>query len=156
IRRDLDGTVRRQLFGVVARNIAESEPFRSALGTRLSLEVEALEAERAGDSGLDGQDWLRAYVLAVSKWLLSYMMQSDYRVTVRLLPSYSYSVEFGARDMASLAFSLEPMAVVREDPSGLTTTQDASEVAETESKLACDLLEVIASMEDLDDKLAGD
>jgi hypothetical protein len=70
-----------------------------------------------------------------------------------MLPSYTYSVDHGSRDMVSLAFFFEPLATLREDDSGLTRSRRQNVPALTEIDLARDLIDRVAEIEDVDDKL---
>jgi len=153
IREQLDGQTRRRLFERLLHNIANDAQFSASLGTQLSLDEAAIrtETERAGP--LDGLGWMRIYVLAVSKWLLHYMMAHNYKVVVRMLPSYSYSIQRGNRDMVSLGFSFQPLAALREDESGLTRPRRQNAPVITEMDLARDLIDRVADIEDVDDKL---
>jgi hypothetical protein len=84
------------------------------------------------------------------------MMANGYIITVRMLPSYSYSVFGKNRDMVSLAFLLEPGAVAREDDTQLTRPRERSFPQASEAALAEEFVDRIAKIEDLDDKLNSD
>jgi hypothetical protein len=155
IREQLDGQTRRRLFERLLQNITDSTQFSTFLGEKLDLHETSIRSEAEQNRPLDETGWMRAYVLAVSKWLLHYMMAHNYKVIVRMLPSYSYSVQKGHRDMVSLAFIFQPLAALREDDSGLTRPRQAAVASATEMDLARDLIDRVAAIEDLDDKLEG-
>jgi len=155
LRDSLDGPTRQRLFQRLLQNIEENTAFSDSLSTTLQLNETAIKAECHVGGTLDASKWLQAFVLALSKWLLHYMMQKEYRVVVRLLPSYAYSVQHGKRDLASLAFLFEPTALQREDDSGLTRSRSLPTPAESEMSLAKELIAQVAAMDDIDDLFAA-
>jgi hypothetical protein len=156
IRDDLDDQTRRKLFKQLIRNIRDNDEFAQSLEADLEIDGADLMRERKADGALDANQWFRAYVLAIAKWLLHYMMAHDYRAFVRMLPSYVYSVQRGVRDMASLAFRLEPDLVARTDESGLTGPQPNEQPAPSETDLARQLVGQVSSIRDVDAVLESD
>jgi hypothetical protein len=157
VRDDLDPKTKQRLFEQLLKNINQSVDFAGALQGTLGLDNGLIQAELAKDGTLNADGWVRTYVLAVSKWLLHYMMDHDYSVSVEMLPSYLYSVHAKRRDMASLAFILHPAVSPRQDETGLTKGRAAvaGKVLD-EAELASQMVSRVAEMEDLDEKLAND
>lgn len=149
----LDVSIKRRLFDRVLKNISHSATFYSSLVSTLGIQENSILSELGPKGELDRQKWFRAYVLAIAKWLLHYMMGHDYKLAVRMRRSYVYNVRGGSRDMASLAFFIEPVATLREDETGLTRPRAQPDPAPTEMDLARDLIESVAEIENLDDKL---
>jgi len=139
-----------KLFSAVLQNVSRHAAFRADLANRLSLDSALVEQMAACETRLEGQHWLYAYVLALSKWLLGLMLSSDYKVAVRLLTSYSYAVSDTGSDMASLAFFFEPGPVQFTDESGLTGVRPDTAVLSAEPELALELIEAVAAIQDLD------
>lgn len=156
LRADLDGPTRGKLFERLLQNVSDSGDFSSQMGGKLGFGEAAIRAELQANSSLDAKGWLRAYILAISKWLLHYMMAHNYTVAVQMLPSYAYSVEYGKHDMASLAFSFEPLSQPRQDETGLTRARPQQTPATSELDLATRLLDQVAIIEDIDEKLEAD
>jgi len=156
IREDLDRQTKQRLFDGLLRNIANSNEFSASLGGKLKLDDASIRAELGSVALLDKQGWLRTYVLAVAKWLLHYMMHHNYVITVRMLPSYVYSVRHDAHDMVSLAFFFDPAPPPREDDTGLTQPRPQAASAVNEADLARDLIDQVAAIQDLDKKLGED
>jgi hypothetical protein len=156
IRENLDQKTTQLLFDRLLKNISENSEFSAALDAKLKLKEDQIKSEMKAAASLSKQGWLNAYVLAVSKWLLHYMMANGYVVTVRMLPSYSYSVQRDVRDMVSLAFLLEPASLSREDDTQLTKRRQPVAPAASEIKLAEELVDQIARIEDIDEKLNSD
>jgi hypothetical protein len=156
IKGGLDDQTRQKLFERLLQNVTDNDAFSASMGEKLGFDEAAIRGELQANGPLDAQGWLRAYILAVSKWLLHYMMAHDYKVAVHMLPSYAYSVQRGHRDMASLAFSFEPATPPREDDTGLTRPRQQAVPAVDEMALAQTLIDQVASIEDLDEKLKND
>jgi hypothetical protein len=156
IRENLDQKTTQLLFDRLLKNISENGGFSATLNSKLNLSVAQIKSEMQATASLDKQGWLSAYVLAVSKWLLHYMMANGYVVTVRMLPSYSYSVHRDDRDMVSLAFLLEPASLSREDDTQLTKPRAAVVAVASEINLAEELVDQVAKIEDIDRKLDSD
>src|SRR5205823_6546223 len=124
---------------------------------KLHLDQKVIQEELQNGTTLQSEDWFYAYVLGVCKWLLNYMMGHNYSVAVQLLPSYVYSVRSPDLDMVSLAFLLRPAVRPREDNSGLTRPRNKSAVhLVSEMTLACDLINKIAAIMNLDAMLNSD
>jgi hypothetical protein len=153
IRENLDQKTTQLLFDRLLKNISENSGFSATLNSKLKLNEAQIKSEMEATASLNKQGWLSAYVLAVSKWLLHYMMANGYVVTVRMLPSYSYSVRRDDRDMVSLAFLLEPASLLREDDTQLTKRRQTVVPAASEIQLAEELVDQIARIEDIDEKL---
>ncbi len=151
-------SVKRNLFSQLLENLG-NPAFVKALQEKLAMHGDQIRAEVETTKQLEGLDWGRAYVLSLSKWLLHYMMNSDYKCGIRMLPSYIYSVQTGEMDMVSTAFICEPPLVDREDNTGLTAPRLSAVVppqTPTEPDLAIAIIEQIAAMQDLDKKLKDD
>jgi hypothetical protein len=84
------------------------------------------------------------------------MVAHNYSVSVTLLPSYSYSVKGGVRDMASLAFLMEPALEPRQDSTGLTSARRKVKEAVNEMRLAQKVVEEVAKIVDLDHRMKAD
>ena len=156
IRECLDSGTRKRLFDQLLKNILTSSGFSEALNRRLGIDEGSIRAELAPDGALDDDTWFRAYVLSVSKWLLSYMMGGSPKITVRMLPSYVYSVQSGKPDMASLAFLIEPENSCREDTTGLTIPRSQNGILVDEPECAEQIVHAISEIVDLDKKLNSD
>lgn len=155
IRGSLDRQTRERLFGQLLQNIGGSNNFSEATKKKLQLSEDCIREEIRTNKSLNERGWLSAYVLAISKWLLHYMMANGYTTTVRMLRSYTYSVQPGCRDMVSLAFFFEPVAPTRQDRTGLTRPR-AESATPSEPEMACSIIDQIAAMEDVDEKLKND
>ena len=88
--------------------------------------------------------------LSIGKWLLKMMMDSNPKLRVRLLKSYSYRVEIDEPDMLSLAFIFEPHVTAPVDKSGLTPAIESSEPHPDERQLAINLLRDFCGVQDID------
>jgi hypothetical protein len=154
IREKLDHQTRKRLLDCLLKNIAASTDFSTLLRGTLGFDEATVRSELQVDGPLDQRGWLRIYVLAISKWLLHYMMSNNYTVAIRMLHSYVYSVEHGQRDMVSLAFLLEPPAIQREDYTGLTRPRLRNTSPISEIELARQFVAQVALIEDIDDRLS--
>ncbi|MBI2432017.1 MAG: hypothetical protein HYV26_04020 [Candidatus Hydrogenedentes bacterium] len=152
MRENLDEQTKRKLFAQILVNIAKSPEFSSAISEELGIAKDSIEAELDTGRQLDEQSWFRAYVLALSKWLLQYMMGSEYSIAVNLLPSYAYGVH-AASDMVSLAYLMEPVAEPRQDASGLTKPRSQTTTCLSESDFGTQIIRRISEIEDLDHRL---
>lgn len=156
IRKAADTEVLQKLFERLLVNIQAHASFAQRLSDSLGLSEQQVRQEMTTGRDLELSQWVDAYALSIAKWLLHYMANHDYKIAVKLLKSYRYSVHNGAPDMLSLAFELAPAGPAREDPSGLTQPRKVAEVSYSESDLAEQIVQEIASIEDLDSKLKGD
>lgn len=156
LRENLDEKTAQLLFERLLKNIAENSGFSASLNKKLNFDEAQIRDEMKATASLNQPSWVSAYVLAVSKWLLHYMMAHGYSVTVRMLPSYLYSVRRNDKDMVSLAFLLEPTSVEREDDTQLTQPRKAVAVVASEASLAEELIDQVAKIEDVDEKLSSD
>ena len=155
IREQLDPQTHKKLFERIIENLRTHQNFSTALGAQLGLASQDLENDLSGSKRLAHKNWIDAYVLAISKWLLNYMMSTSYKVTVKMLPSYAYGVGSPKPDMISLAFYLEPNIPEHQDSSGLTRARHSGVVPPTESELAVDLITRVATIENVDKKFSG-
>jgi len=156
IRDQLDTQTKQRLFERIIENLSGNQNFTDILSERLGLAITDLQNDLSGTNPLNNERWFDTYVLAISKWLLNYMMGNNYRVSVQMLPSYAYGVDGSSPDMISLAFYLEPSIPPRQDRSGLTRVREPEIVLPTESDLAVDLIKRVADIENVDEKFSAD
>ena len=88
IRDLLDAQTKTKLFERIIKNLDANQSFSDGLRELLGLAKTDLQNDLSGFSPLDNESWFDAYVLAISKWLLNYMMGHNYSVSVKMLPSY--------------------------------------------------------------------
>ncbi len=155
IREELDSKTTERLFEQLFRNTKDNE-FSSSLNDKLGLSEVAIRTLCDATQKLNNESWLRAYVLALGKWLLHYMMANKHTVMVQMLPSYTYSVKRGTKDMASLAFYLNPNSEERNDDTGLTQPRAIKVSTQSEVELARRIIDQVAALEDLDGKIQSD
>lgn len=153
LREGLKDEALRKMFHFIIENINSGEKFSTSLEGHLGIKAQSvIDAKNPDD--FDNEKWMECHTLAFAKWLLAYLVNLGCGVS--LLDSYVYNVQFSGKDMVSLGFMIEPAPVSGVDHSGMTVGIDHGSSVPKEEKLACDILEKIAGIKDVDLLLAGD
>ncbi len=118
---------------------------------RSSLQHEILTVNL---DGLSNDEIVRLFGVAFGKWLLHLGQSPTPKWTVRMRRSFQYSInkEKGAV-MLSLAFEMEPNFAPPIDSSGMSSRKVVPPAFPTEEESAVKLVDYIAGMVDVDDKL---
>ncbi len=153
VRSQLEATAKKKLLQCILGNLEGSASFGELLSKKLALEATAIRKELKNEELLEHPALVTALGVGLGKWLLKLTMSANPKVTVRLLQSYSYRVETAHPDMLSLAFKFEPIIESRRDASRLAASAKKTTNV-TEIELASELIESVASIQDVDQLLA--
>ncbi|MEK7781723.1 MAG: hypothetical protein AAB370_09535 [Verrucomicrobiota bacterium] len=115
-------------------------------------------AEHALDiSALDANQLTNVFGVVLGKWLMRPLAQSSPRCSVKLLPSYRYTIKPDSNvGMLSVGFLIIPHFEPPVDATGVSTVQTNARQFPGELESAIDLVSVAESIRDVDGILAAD
>jgi hypothetical protein len=108
-------------------------------------------------SPLDANHLINVFGVVLGKWLMHMLSKSSPRCSVKLLPSYRYSIKQDTNvEMLSVGFLITPYFAPPVDETGASTVQTNARQFPSELESAIDLVSVAAGIRDVDGILAGD
>jgi hypothetical protein len=108
-------------------------------------------------SPLDANQLINVFGVILGKWLMHPLSQSSPRCSVKLLPSYRYSIKPDTKvEMLSVGFLITPHFTPPVDTTGVSTVQTNARQFPSELESAIDLVSVAVGIRDVDGILAGD
>lgn len=142
------------LIKAISDNVEASGDFGERTSGLLRAEGERLRGALADPASLDPRRFADLFTLGFGKWLLQYVAAAQPSRTLTMLPSCLYSIQPDHSDMLSLAFRSDSRQRPAHDGYGLV--EGGAPSPDDEVNLALGLLDAVAGMFDLDERLAQD
>lgn len=117
-RKETSNELKKRLLGCVLDNLKNNAEFKTSLEAK-GFSITSITEEMEDTTMMDDGKLVELFGLAIGKWLLK-IMNGQFSVRVKLLPSYRYRVATNEPDMLSLAFEFETLIKPLVDPTGVT------------------------------------
>jgi len=138
-------------------NCNEHVTFAEALGKVIPRTAYESDGHALDISRLNANHLVTVFGVVLGKWMMHPLSQSSPRCSVKLLPSYRYSIKPESNvEMLSVGFLITPHFTPPVDETGVSTVQINARQFPGELECAIDLVSVAAGIRDVNTMLATD